>query len=386
MKSKMILAGALAATLIASANATEIDITLVGSSAFRAITYNRIESLYDSGFTYTVHSSDTAAKSYKTYSGTASNALGTAGTTIIVRCNFVGSIEGLQALQSQAAQYTVDPVTPTGSSTSATNSVFNSSYSADIVLSDVYPGSSVPSIDATSAGFSSGVIGVQPFAMIKAANTDGASVTNITREQLSSLFKNSGSMPASWLGVTGSSGNNPVYLIGRYTMSGTRVTVERVNGNANTTENLYAYTNTASGFVNVGNTGYSSGGTVITAVTNAAYYGASGVVIGYAGNADASNSDGTPKAGLTKLAYNGVPFSLTNVATGSYQLWSYEHMLWLSTLSGTKSTFRSSLYSAITNNTFQTGNSAYYAYNVPLSWMQVYRTTDGGIVKSSTSW
>lgn len=369
MKSTLFLAGALASSVVTSAFAADVNVTLVGSTAFRNITYDRIESLYDSAPEVTVHSSDTAAKSYKTYSGIASRVTGDSSSRLIVRCNFIGSIEGMQALRSGAPQPTLDPV-PGGGTTNA----FDQTYSADVTLSDVLPTAAYPAIP-TSAFAPAEQIGIVPFCLFKADNPNAAGIVNIDREQFTTLLTAGNFMPASFLGATSATAaNDKVYLVGRYNLSGTRVTVERCTGNANAYENLWT-TNGQSGasFGWVTTNGFSSGGTVVSVVQAAAAFPT--VAIGYAGYSDVAG-----KANTVILSYNGVPFSLVNVANGSYLLWGYEQLLHMPTLSGVKDTFRQKLSAAIQDPTYQ-ASATYSATNVRLSDMQFSRSVDGGALR-----
>ncbi len=378
MKSTILLAGALASSLATAAFAADVNITVVGSTAFRNIAYSRIESLYNQAPEVTVYSGDTAAKSYKTYSGISSAVTGDNTSRMIVRCNFIGSIEGMQALRSGTPQPTLDPV-PGGGTTND----FNQTYSSDVAFSDVLPSSAYPAIP-TSAFAPCEQIGIVPFTFFKADNANAAGIVNLDREQVTTLLTAGNYMPASFLGATSATAaTDKVFLVGRYNLSGTRVTIERCTGNANAFENLWSPNGlTGDAFRWVTTNGYASGGTVVTAIQSATALPT--VAIGYAGYSDVAG-----KTGTALLSYNGVPFALTNIANGSYLLWGYEELIHMATLSGVKDTFRQKLSTAIQDPVFQT-SSAYSATNVRLVDMQFSRSVDGGalrpVVGMGASW
>jgi len=89
------------------------------------------------------------------------------------------------------------------------------------------------------------------------------------------------------------------------------------------------------------------------------------------------------KKGIAPLAYEGVPYSVSNVITGSYPLWGYEHYYYVSTSNtGTPSTAQlaviNTFYQSVTNATFQTTSPVFVGNFVPNSWLEVSRGSDGG--------
>ena len=170
-------------------------------------------------------------------------------------------------------------------------------------------------------------------------------------------------MPQSYLGGTST---NPVYLVGRNSDSGTRITLFRDIGfNGNPTQ---WSTNGAGQFVSV--TGASSGATVANLI------GTYTNVIGYVGLSDLlSNTGGNGVA----LAYNGVPFSIANVQNGSYGIWGKEHFLdKVGSLTAAQAAVRDALVAALTDQGYQTTNAVYTNYFVDLAHMHVDRNDDGG--------
>jgi hypothetical protein len=77
------------------------------------------------------------------------------------------------------------------------------------------------------------------------------------------------------------------------------------------------------------------------------------------------------------LAYEGVPYSVTNVINGSYPLWGYEHWFWNTTDSATVAVI-TNLLAGVTNVTFQTSNPVFTGSFVPYSALNVQRSVDGG--------
>lgn len=260
---------------------------------------------------------------------------------------------------------------------------------ADLTLSDVYASASVPPLSEST--FTTSEIGIIPFCIAVADNSVSAGINNINREQLTWLFSDGNNMPASYLGS--SSTTAKVYLVGRNPLSGTRVTVERVSGNANATESCWNTNGATSQALfrwnSLGDNGFSSGGTLVSTLIAASNdtLNPNSVAIGYAGYADCVNVDAatgiaTVKPGLRLISYNGVPFSLANVANGSYLMWGYEHMMWRpgpSGLSGVQLTVAQKLRDAIKDPAFQLDPlGKYYTTSVPLTSMMYSRSVDGG--------
>jgi phosphate transport system substrate-binding protein len=308
-----------------------------------------VQNLYDAG-SLTVLSYDS---NRRTYSGTVSNtvtALG--GTTVTIYLGFSGSASGMLSVKNQ----TLIQVSDLNS-----NLV---SKAADLSFSDVFPGSATPPIPESS--FDRAVVGVVPFVFVR--NNSLAGVNNITRDQALLLMTASGDggMPASYLGGIGA---EPVYLIGRDSGSGTRITAEKVIGFLGTP--LLWATNGTGGFVSTN--GYSSGANVKNVV------GTTPNTIGYLGLGDASGI----VSSATYLSLNGVAFSPTTVANGSYALWGYQHLVnRVGGLSANQKLIRDALIAAIQNDAFQTSNPLYTPNFVPLSSMQVERGADGGVITS----
>jgi hypothetical protein len=88
------------------------------------------------------------------------------------------------------------------------------------------------------------------------------------------------------------------------------------------------------------------------------------------------------KKGLAPLAYEGIPYSVTNVINGSYPLWGYENYYYITTGTGTPSTPQlaviNAFYGLVTNATFQATSSVFVGNFIPNASLQVQRGSDGG--------
>ena len=328
----------------------QVELTVTGSTAFRAVFFDRAAVLFDPG---SLQSNVTNADK-RTYMGTISNAVpALGGTAVTIRSSFSGSASGMLAVKNQT------PLSALEISGVVVNKV------ADLSFSDVYPGAASPPIPASS--FEAKQVGVVPFVFVK-SNAGMGGVANITRDQAILLMTatGDGGMPASFLG---GAGTGSIYLIGRDSGSGTRITTEKVIGFVGS-PTLWA-TNGLGQFVSTN--GYSSGSLVRTVVGNTPN------TVGYLGL-----SDYLPIAGTaTPLSYNGVAFTSENVANGSYSLWGYQHVVnRAGGLSANQALVRNALLGAISDASFQATNSVYTNSFVALSAMQVLRGADGGPISS----
>ena len=350
----------LAASLMALDASAQVEVTVTGSTAFRAITIDRVGSLFDSGFTAVTNNASTGLITYRGTMGGAVPSLAT--TPVTLRLSFSGSAAGMQSVQAGTPISTAD--TPG----------VNTNKVPDLALSDVFPESATPPLNLSD--FDHFIVGVVPFVFVR--NNGMAGVTNITREQANLLLTASGvatngtqlisGMPAIFLG---GSSTNPVYFIGRDAGSGTRITVQKCIGfTGDPTEwaldasNNYILTN-----------GFSSGGLLRNVVASKPD------AIGYLGLADFA----AISTNATACTFNGIPFSHANVTHGSYSLWGYEHLVNRSgALSANQQAVRDALIKAITDSNFQGTNQLYTSSFTQVSEMQVQRQADGGTIFSLT--
>ncbi len=239
-------------------------------------------------------------------------------------------------------------------------------------MSDVFPESAAPPLN--SADFDQAIVGVIPFVWVR--NNALAGITNITREQAVLLMSSSGvvtngtqvipGMPASFLG---GSSTNPVYLTGRDSGSGTRITTQKDIGYTGASPRLWGL-DTAGNLVLTN--GYSSGGTERNVVAN------NPNVIAYLGVADAA----AIASSASIISYEGVAFSVHAVQSGSYPMWGYEHLVSRKGLSANQAAIRNALVAAISNQGYQTTNTLYTVSFVDQANMHVRRGTDGGTITS----
>ncbi|MFO1476778.1 MAG: hypothetical protein U1F98_09015 [Verrucomicrobiota bacterium] len=356
MKLSKTLAPVIAGTLFVGAAQAQVNLTITGSTAFRSITFDRAASLYDAG---SISTNGNTGNGPGTFSGTMSNAIPSLGSTpVVLRMSFSGSATGMAAVDNGTPVPTVQP--GTGVTTN---------LAPDIALSDVYPESATPTIDGSH--FDQFIVGVIPFLFVKNTlpNSSLITATNITREQAQLLFSASGAMPASYLGGSSAA---PVYLTGRDSGSGTRITTQMVIGF--TGDPTLWVTNGISSALYSTNEGFASGGTERSLVANYTN------VVGYLGVSDARAIAST----TSWLAYEGVQFTPAEVQNGNYPLWGYEHFVSKKTLTSNQQAVRNALVSAITNQVYQTTSSAYTNSFVDQNNMKVERGADGGPITSLT--
>jgi hypothetical protein len=357
MKRTLLLAALTA--LGSTAAFAQVDVTLTGSTSFRAITIDRAWSILDNPGRSAI--TNDAATGLIRFAGTMSNAAPTLGSTpVVLRLSFSGSAAGMIDVRNQ------NPVNVVAAPGEAAAGVSNMTRIPDLALSDVFPASATPPIPQSA--FDRSVLGVIPFVYVRnnTATNVFAGVTNLTQSQANLLMVASGFMPATFLG-----GNSSrfIYMTGRDSESGTRISVEKCIGFVGSP--LLWTTNAAGVYINTN--GLTSGGIERGVIQNR------GDVIGYLGVADfnsISNSAAT-------LPFNGVPFSHTNVVNGSYSIWGYEHIVnRVGGLSTQKQAVRGALISAISNPQFQATNTLYNVAFTAVSEMHVERGSDGGTITS----
>jgi hypothetical protein len=329
----------------------QVDFYITGSTAFRANTYRSIRAIYGGNLTGQNPSDPNGSGSNSvTWAGTIPALFG--GQTVTVRATYTGSAAGVQALTVNST------ITFLSSSTAGDTST--TTHTADLALSDVFQSSTL----FTSPALTDTNVGVQPFAWVK-SSTAPASVTNISIQQLQA-FLSGGVLPLSYF-----SGNTAdsslVYLVGRDSGSGTRITAE-LDSLFVGTPILWAPNGSC---VWALSTGFTSG-SGIAGVLN----GACSASIGYLGIADAK----TVNSGGNILAYDGTkPFlglitvpDFAPVRRGQYSLWSYEHLFKSTTASANVNAFYGRLASEIDSD-LATSTTA-----IQVGSMLVSRLADGG--------
>ena len=340
---KMLGSGAIIAGLAAAPNLhANVEVFFAGGNATQNVLYDRVTNILTGGVSALTISPTNAT--VRTYSGTITAQPGLG--TVTIDFSLLGAVGGFQDLANQNNE----------------NTALSNSLAPTIVVSSASP--EAIAIDPTP--FVQSFDLAVPYAFIKnpAKSPNLASVTNLTQRQAAYLEGAAGYLPASFFGGTGT---NPVYLVPRNTASAVRTETDL---NIYFTGTISAWTtNSSLQPIPDSNGGQSSGSAVrgiVNVLTNA---------IGTVAAQDISTE--------TTLNYEGVPFSITNVENGSYPLWGYDRWAYLKNgQNGAPSANQllviNALLSAVTNATYQTTSPVFVGNYVPLSGLQVDRSSDGG--------
>ncbi len=326
-----------------SSQAADVTVRLTGSTAFRAAVYRTLTTNFFDVAPVRVPASATDATGVVTFVGT-NTALFGATTRVIIETAYSGSVEGLiNVLRTSASSPVSQPtfLLPGGGN--------DPIKQADLALSDVaqntttFPASqkgAAPEFQADSVNFAGQGVGVVTFAFVKNRGTSTNILQNITSDQFKALAAN-GTLSQGFF-TSDVNNTTPVYLAGRYSFSGTRLTVGADTGlGANAFQSLYAGSASdfmngatmrivpAASFNNNYNNGFVSGGRLARLLNNTAM---TDKVVGYLGLGDVrSATDALNGTVLTPLSnyvlnFNGVAPTRDNVLNGSYTFWAYEHL------------------------------------------------------------
>src|SRR5512135_2707647 len=108
MKLNRILLALLAGPLSAGVAQAQVNLTITGSTAFRSIAFDRVQSLFDAGFT----TAGNLSLGPGSYTGKMSAAIPSLhNTPVTVRLSFSGSGTGMLAVDQSTPVPTVDPAT-----------------------------------------------------------------------------------------------------------------------------------------------------------------------------------------------------------------------------------------------------------------------------------
>jgi len=397
--------------------AATFTVHVAGSSAFRAATENAIVRALTSP-TAAFLGSSLAGASQATFQG------GVGADTFIVECAWTGSASGVQTVQTGAqvsitfngtagdtthvwisaagntfAAATVGASGPTGGQAlTAATAAYDPAAAADWGMTDVF--------QATTPFKGTLVdtrVGVVPF---KFCVNNGApvSLANITPQLAQALFSNQFGLPLALFTGLNADETKLVFPIGRDADSGTRL-ASMAESRVGTTNLLLqqAPMNAAgqiigltySGVVaagpvasqdlfpaavingisySAGDTGYASGGQLANALKATGSLAAvGGYYLSYLGLNDAASAI---TGGAHELTYNGVAYSATAVQEGQYTFWSYEHLIYKTSYTGTPKTFADT----VANNIITTDAPI---SGLALSSMKVVRSNDGGLVTNN---
>jgi hypothetical protein len=355
----MIVAGVVLAgfTLVPNSRA-DVEVLFAGGNASQNVLYDRVTNIFGGNVSSVLISPTNAT--VRTYKGTIPGQTGLG--TVTIDFSLLGAVGGFQDTANQSSE-----VTAYGNSLAPTIAV--SSTSPEAVGIDPSPFVQTRTL-------------VVPFVFVKnpSKSPNLANVTNLTQRQAAYLESASGYIPASFFGGTGT---NPVYLVARNTAAAVRTEIDL---------NIY-FSGTISTWV-TNQSSYASKGGVYASTPigqpvpdpSADPGQSSGSLVRAQVNA-ITNSIGTVAVqdvgSLSPLNYEGVPYAVTNVESGSYPIWGFERWAYLkSGQTGTPSpnqlTVINTLLSAVTNATFQASGSVFVGNFVPLGDLQVDRASDGG--------
>ena len=340
---RLSLAAAALGAVSTTSQAADVTVRLTGSTAFRAAVYRTLTTNFFDVAPVKVPASATDATGVVTFVGT-NTALFGASTRVIIETAYSGSVEGLiNVLRTSASSPVSQPtfLLPDGSN--------DPIKQADLALSDVaqntttFPSAqkgTAPEFEADPANFGGQGVGVVTFAFVKNRGSSTNILQNITSAQFQALAAN-GNLPQGFF--TGDVNNTtPVYLAGRYTFSGTRLTAGADTGlGANASQKLYAGNNAdfmngtsvrivpSASYNGNYNNGFVSGGRLARLLNNTAM---NNKIVSYLGLGDVrAATDAATGAIVTPLSdyvinFNGVAPTRANVVNGSYTFWAYEHL------------------------------------------------------------
>ncbi|XHR28644.1 MAG: hypothetical protein ACFUZC_22345 [Chthoniobacteraceae bacterium] len=408
---RILTTGALALSVAATANAATYTLHIAGSSAYRAAVHQGVlEILGSSAQAAYADGSKLSGANAAIFTGTTATAHGSlpAGTVLTVCTSWTGSVAGIYSVVSGTSTSRGFLPTSTTTSTSGTSDnadigkslITDKTSVVDIALSDVNASTAQSVIGTLDTSVlseaSTGAVGICPFKWLISGTTSG--VSNITAQNVRALYNSSfGTIDKSFL--TSGTGTGTVYAFGRDADSGTRLTAFAetglgasyralqygllTSGSLSTTGTIgltpAATVNTV--HYNEGYNGYASGGDLVKAL---AFTGTatSSTALAYVSVSDAASALTSGSATAQELTYNGVPYSVDNVKKGAYTFWSYEHLFYRSNAATTGAgLFGEALASQLVNTTVPNLSST-YAYYIPVSAMNVQRTSeeDGGTV------
>jgi hypothetical protein len=395
---KFLLATASAIAIGTSAShAATINTTLTvtGSTAFRKVAFDRAPTILSGAMT--VKYSGALGNSYQSYIGTVTGH--PEYGNVLISFSFNGSLEGIDALNNNTALTVLDVSGVTYVAGGSTTIGATTTASGDLAFSDVFTATA----GRSSAKFTGdNQVGVVPYLICRAplafdANSNAlGALTNITQRQLAYLYGSDGVLPVGFLtGGSNPDDANPAYVVGRYSLSGTRAVTEKTMYSS--ALNVNYYWNTHSNSPSTGtsawafgeNPSYETNGVPSYALDN------SGLVSGFLNGGDLKTNlaifpDALGYLGIadvasnTKLAYEGITESQSTVENGQYPIWSYEHAYYKTTGNGGPSgnplAILTSLLGAIESDAYQTNTGLLYFTSgfVPLSAMNCSRTVDGG--------
>lgn len=387
-----LFASLLALGMIGSASAQTV-ITLTGSTAFRGETHDAILNVL-SGEVYAYTGSNLTTASQAIFTGTLS------GTSVIIKTSWSGSISGIVSVRNSANVNCLPNSTPQSAGGTANATTGTEARVPDLAFSDV----SFTSTPFSSASLQEREVGIIPFQYV-ASFSARANLTNITSQNARQLW-NDGFLPlamatgspddrtttitSTW-GTDNYGGPIPrmLFALGRNAGSGTRFVYlaepgigvnsaiqqwdprSFISGNNLTNHVLWPQETVDGILYPEGNSGYSSGGQLISVMRLNTEAGIGGAYISFLGVNDAAAITAPTGSGAgpgKTLTYNGVAYSPDAVKEGQYTAWSFQQLINRAPLGGTLQTFVNAMVPAI--------KAADPIYN----GLQVSRSSDGATV------
>lgn len=321
------------------------EVTFSGGNASSSVLWDRVTNQFQNVVTV----GSTASSVVRSFQGYLSSLPGSSPN---VQIDFIlnGAVGGLQDITYANTE---------------TNALGVSTNVPVIVVSSTSP----EAVGLSSGSFNEVKTLIAPYAFIKNPLTNYApglvTVSNLTQRQAYYLEGSAGpNFHSAYIG--GLFTNDSVYFVGRNTASAVRT---ETDANIYFTGTLATYTTNNSGLPILDPAGGQTGGGNIR------------ILLGIITNAIGTVAVQDVKTNIA-LAYEGVPYSVSNVEYGNYPLWGYEHWFWLKTGSGAPTpaqlTVITNLLAGVTNTTFQTSNPVFTGSFVPYSGLRVQRSFDGG--------
>ncbi|HTY86406.1 MAG TPA: hypothetical protein VMB80_02995 [Candidatus Acidoferrum sp.] len=348
---QFIAAGLALASWIAAPNLpAAVQLFIEGGSASSTVLFDRATNvLNDPNTAITVYGANNSA--VRTYVGKSTNSALSGYGTITIDFNLNGAVAGLQNLVNQQTD----------------TNILGSSYIPVLVDSATSP--EAVNLSATAAHLKALPTYVVPLVYIKNTNSaDTAGITNLTQRQAWSLENTYPPLPATYYGGTST---NPIYFVGRNLEAAVRTEIDLAIYN---TETISTYYTNALGQPVLD----------ISADPGQQFAGALANTVLVLTNSIGTIAVQNLKKGLAPLAYEGVPYSVTNLENGSYPLWGYENYYYINTsYAGAPTAAQlaviNALYQSVTNASFQNINNPVFTNNfIPNSALKVYRNFDGG--------
>jgi hypothetical protein len=354
-KLKIVLAVgvALAGLALTPSSHAQVTVNVEGGSASSTVLFDRATNLFAGG-TFTVNGS--IKGNVAQFVGTSLNPNLSGYGTITLNINLNnGAINGLNALANQSAgtgdtNYLGQPIVPTFVDSATTPEAVGINSTTYNITEYTQPTYVVPLVYVRNTNY-----------------PDVFAITNLTQRQAVSLETTTNKAY-----FYGSTGTNYVYFVGRNRSAAVRTEIDLAIYNS---ANIKTFTNNAAGLpvqdasADPGQSSASKEVTVVTALTNSI------------GTVAVQNVTGP----LAPIAFEGVPYSVTNVINGSYPLWGYEHYYFIasgftgSPVGTPQGAVVDALYNSVTNAAFQSITNPVFTNNfVPYTALKVKRNYDGG--------